>query len=109
MFFLLRSFLNCYSYGYGHSYHGVVTCADVTHHFYVGGNGGGACELCVGVHTTHGVGHTVGSGTCSHVIGVKSSTGTTTGCNGEVLNAVLVTPLLIPRGRGVIDFERFAG
>ena len=69
---------NCNS----HTNHGVVTCADETHHLYVSGNGGGACELCVGVHSSHGVGHTVAGGTCSHVIGMEGSTCTTAGCNG---------------------------
>ena len=31
------------------------------------GDGGGACELSVTVHTAHGVGQTVGSGACTHV------------------------------------------
>ena len=31
---LLACFLNCYSYGYSHSDHGVVTCANETHHLY---------------------------------------------------------------------------
>ena len=54
-----------------HTNHGVVTCADETHHFYVSGHGGRACELSVAVHSTHGVGHTVGSGTCCHVVGMQ--------------------------------------
>ena len=31
---LLRSLFDSYSYGYGHTNHGVVTCADETHHLY---------------------------------------------------------------------------
>jgi hypothetical protein len=31
---LLARFLNRYSYCYRHSYHGVVACADETHHLY---------------------------------------------------------------------------
>ena len=32
--FLLRCFLNSYSYCHGHTNHRVVTCADQTHHFF---------------------------------------------------------------------------
>ena len=32
---LLASFLNSYSYSHGHTNHGVVTCADETHHLDV--------------------------------------------------------------------------
>ena len=39
---LLRKLLAClfdsYSYSYSHTYHGVVTCADETHHLYVSGH-----------------------------------------------------------------------
>ena len=66
---LFDSNCNCNS----HTNHGVVTCADQTHHLYVGGDGGRACELSVAVHTAHGVGHAVRSGTCSHVIGMERS------------------------------------
>ena len=31
---LLARFLNCYSYSNSHTNHGVVTCADETHHFF---------------------------------------------------------------------------
>ena len=84
-----------------HTNHGVVTCADETHHFYVGRNGGGACELCIGVHTTHGVGHTVRGRTCAHVIGMQSTSGTAAGSNREVLHAVFNTPLLVGACNGV--------
>ena len=50
----------------GHTNHGVVTCADETHHLYVSRNGGRTCELSVGVHSTHSVSHTVGSEACCH-------------------------------------------
>ena len=44
-----------------------------------------------------------GKGTCCHVIGVRGSTCTTTGCNGEVLSAVLITPLLVGSCNGVLE------
>ena len=61
-------------------------------------HGGRASELSVAVHTAHGVGHAVGSGACSHVIGVQGTAGTTAGSDGEVLLAVLVAPLLVGAG-----------
>ena len=92
---------NCYCYG--HTNHGVVTCTDETHHLNVSGNGGRACELRVAMHSSHGVCHTVAGGTCSHVIGVESSTCTATGCNGEVAYAVLLAPLLIGTCNGMLE------
>lgn len=47
----LSRLLDGNSHSYGHTYHGVVACADQTHHLYVRRNRGGSCELCVGVHT----------------------------------------------------------
>ena len=41
--------------------HRVITDAEEAHHLDVSRNGGRACELGVTVHTTHGVGHTLGS------------------------------------------------
>jgi len=37
---LLKGFLDRNCNGNGHTNHGVVTCADETHHLYVSGNGG---------------------------------------------------------------------
>ena len=59
---LLQSLFNSDSHGNGHADHGVVTSAQEAHHFHVGGDGGRTCELCVTVHTAHGVGHAVRSG-----------------------------------------------
>ena len=53
-----------------HTNHGVVTSTDQAHHFYVSGNGGRTCELCVGVHSTHRIGHTVGCKANNYIIGV---------------------------------------
>ena len=91
----IHSFLNSNSNSNSHTNHGVVTCTDKSHHFNMSGNGGGTCELCIGVHSSESICHTVGSGACCHVIGMESSTCAATGSNGEVLNAILVTPLLV--------------
>ena len=71
---LLDGYSNCNS----HTNHRVVTCADQTHHLNVSRNGGGTCELCIGVHTAKGIGHTIGSRTCCHVIWMQSTSCTTT-------------------------------
>ena len=63
----------------GHTDHGVVACAQEAHHLNVSGDGGGTCELSVTMHTAHGVGHAVGSGACSHVVGVQGTAGATAG------------------------------
>ena len=47
------------------AHHGVVAHAQEAHHLHVCGDGGRACELSVGVHTAHGIGHAVGSGAIS--------------------------------------------
>ena len=100
---LLASFLNCYSYGYSHTNHGVVTCADETHHFYVSGNRGRACELSVAVHSSESICHTVGSGACCHVIGMECTSCTAARSNREVLNTVFSTPLLVCTCNGMLE------
>ena len=82
---LLQSLFNSNSHGNGHTDHGVVTCAQEAHHLDVSGDGGGTCELSITMHTAHGVGHAVGSGTSSHVVGVQSTAGAAAGSDGEVL------------------------
>ena len=77
--YLLQRLLNSNSHGNGHTDHGVVTCAQEAHHLNVGGDGGGTCELSVTMHTAHGVGHAVGSGACSHVVGMQGTAGTAAG------------------------------
>ena len=54
---LLLRFFHGHGDGDGCTDHGVVAHSDQTHHFYVGGNGGRACELSVAVHTTNSVVH----------------------------------------------------
>jgi hypothetical protein len=68
----------------GAANHGVVAHAEIAHHLNVCGNGRGTCKLGVGVHTAHGVGHAVRSGTCSHVVGMKCTSRAATAGYGEV-------------------------
>ena len=74
------SFLNGNSYCNCHTNHRVVTSADETHHLYVSRYGRRSCELSVRMHTSKSIGHTVGSRTCCHVVRVKCTSCTTTGC-----------------------------
>ena len=64
--------------------HWVVTHSDKSHHLNVSWYGRRSCELCIRVHTSHCICHTVGSWTCCHVIWVKCTSCTTTGSYGEV-------------------------
>ena len=66
-------------------------------------DGGGACELGVGVHAAHGVGHAVGSGTGSHIVGMEGTTRAAAGGDGEVLLALLDAFLLIGTGNGMLE------
>ena len=86
---LLQSLLNSNGHSDSHADHGVVACAQEAHHFHVGGDGGGACELSIAVHTAHGISQTVGSGACCHVVGMQSTAGAAAGSDGEVLLASL--------------------
>ena len=100
---LLQSLLNSNGHSDGHADHGVVACAQEAHHFDMGGDGGGTCELSIAVHTTHGVGQAVRSGACSHVIGMQSTAGATAGSDGEVLLALLDALLLVSAGDRMLD------
>ena len=71
--------LNGHGNGDGRADHGVVAHADQAHHLDVRRDGGRASELSVAVHTAHRVGHTVRSGTGSHVVRMQSTACTTTG------------------------------
>ena len=72
-------------------------------------NGGGTCELCVGVHTSHGICHTVGSRTCCHVIRVKSTACAAAGCYGEVLLAFLYAFFLVCTCNRMLETGRVGG
>ena len=55
------SFLDANCNSYSHTNHRVVTCTDQTHHFYVSRNRRRTCELCIGMHTSQSICHTIGS------------------------------------------------
>ena len=84
---LLLRILHSNGHGDGRANHGVVAHADQAHHLNVSRHGGGASELGVGVHTTQGVGHAVGGGAGSHVVGMQGTARAAAGSDGEVLLA----------------------
>ena len=106
---LVEREVNLNSAGYGATYHGVVTDTEEAHHFYVSGHGRRTCKLCVRVHTAQGVGHTVGSGTSSHVVGVERTTRTATRGYAEVGQALAGALLLIGTSGGVLEARGVGG
>src|SRR5699024_9672851 len=100
---LFGSLVNSHSAGNGSANHGVVAHAQQAHHFHVCGHRGRACELSVAVHTAHGVGQAIGSRASSHVVGVQGTAGAAAGSNGEVLLAVLQSPLLVGACNQVLE------
>ena len=101
--------LNGNGNGDGRADHGVVAHAEEAHHLDVCRDGGGACELSVGVHTAHSVGHTVGGGAGGHVVGVEGTAGAAAGGNGEVLLALLDALFLVSAGNGMLEAGRVGG
>ena len=106
---LAHSFLNGNCNGNGSADHGVVAHTDKAHHLNVRGNGGGTCELRVGVHSAHRVGHAVACGACRHVVGVERSARAAAGRNREVLPAVFVAPFFISARNGVLEAGGIGG
>ena len=106
---LVEREVNLNSASYGATYHRVVTDTEEAHHFYVSGHGAGTCKLCVRVHTAQGVGHTVGSWTSSHVVGVERTARTAARGDGEVLAAVLPAPLLVGARDRMLEARRVRG
>ena len=98
---LFQCFFHGHSHGNGSADHRIVAHAQEAHHFHVSGDGGGAGELSVAVHTAHGIGHAVGSGAGCHVIGVQGTARAAAGGNREVLLALLDALLLISTGHPV--------
>ena len=91
------------SAGDSHTDHRVVAGADQTHHLDVSRDGGRTSELSIAVHTAHGVGQAVGSGACCHVVRVQGTARAAAGSNGEVLLAILDSPLLVGTGNQVLE------
>ena len=69
-------------------------------------NGARTCELCIAVHTTQRIRHTIRSRTCSHVIRVQGTTCSTTGSNREVRFAGEDTLFLIRTCYRVLEARR---
>ena len=72
-------------------------------------NRGGARKLGVRMHPAHGIGHTVGSGACSHVVRVQGAACAAARGNREILLALLVAFLLIGAGNRVLEPGRVGG
>ena len=52
-------------------------------------NRGGTCELSIGMHTAHGVCHTIGSRACCHVIRMEGTACAAAGSNREIFLTLL--------------------
>ena len=72
-------------------------------------NGGGSCELGIGVHASQCIRHTVGSRTCRHIIRMKRTACAAAGCNGEVLFAFFQTLFFIGACNRVLESCRVCG
>ena len=83
--FLLQALGDRDSHRDGRADHRVVAHAEEAHHLDVRRNGAGARELRIGVHTAHGVGHTVGGGAGGHVVRVQRAARAAAGGDGKVL------------------------
>ena len=106
---LLQALRDGDSHRDGRADHRVVAHAEEAHHLHVRGHGGGAGELSVGMHTAHGVGHAVGSGTGGHVVGVQGAARAAAGGDGEILLALLDALFLIGAGDGMLEAGRVGG
>ena len=57
------------------------------------------------MHAAQRVGQAVACGACSHVIGVQGTAGAAAGSDGEVLLAVLDSPLLVGAGNQMLEAD----
>jgi len=92
---LLCCLFNCNCYCNGCTYHRVVTHTDKSHHFNMSRNRRWTCKLCISVHSSHGIRHTVRSRTCCHVIRMQCSSGTAARSYWEILFTVFNCPFFI--------------
>ena len=106
---LVQSSVHRNSAGHGGTNHGVVAHADEAHHVHVRRHRGRAGELGARVHTTHGVGHAVGSRASSHVVGVQGTAGAAAGSDGEVLLASQHALLEVGARNGVLEARGVGG
>ena len=100
---LLLSVLNSNGHGDGSANHGVVAHADQAHHLNVRRHGRGTGELSVAMHTAQGVGHAVGGGAGSHVVGMQGTARAAAGSDGEVLLAVHKALLFVSAGDRMLE------
>ena len=70
---LLQALRNSDGHGDGGADHRVVAHAQGAHYLHVRVHGGGTGKLGVGMHAAHGICHTVGGGTGSHVVRVQGT------------------------------------
>ena len=61
------------------------------------------------MHTSHSIGHTVGSRTCCHVVRVKSTSCTTAGSNGEVFFTSFDTLFFVGTCNWMLETSRVGG
>src|SRR5699024_3146418 len=102
LFFCYELELSCFSgffnrncYSNSSTYHWVITHSDQTHHLYMGWYRRRSSELCITMHTSHCICHTIGSWSCSHVVRMKCTSCSSTRSYREVFLALLDTFFLI--------------
>ena len=61
------------------------------------------CELCIWVHSSHCVCHTIACRTCCHIVWVKCSSCATTWCNREVCFAFFVAEFFVGSCNRVLE------
>ena len=79
----------------GCAYHWVIAHSDKAHHINMSRYGRRTCKLCVTVHSAHGIRKTVRCRACAYIVRVQGSACAAAGCNGEVFNAVVISPLFV--------------
>lgn len=106
-------FIHCHCYGdsnrYSSSYHRIVAHSKKSHHLNMCRNTGRPCELSIAVHTPHGIRHSVGSWSCSHIIWMQSTSRATSTGNGEVRLANCQTLLFVRSCHGMLESCRIGG
>ena len=72
-------------------------------------DGGRTRELGATVDAAEGIGQAVGSRASRDVVGMEGTAGAAAGSNREVLDAVLVGPLLVGAGNQVLEADGVGG
>ncbi|GFI57166.1 hypothetical protein IMSAG025_00597 [Muribaculaceae bacterium] len=71
--------------------------------------GRGTSELCIGMHTSHGIRHTIGSRTCRHIVRVKGTSCTAAGSNGGIFLSLFVTFFFVCTCNRMLESCRVGG